>query len=191
MPMRSLRRLKTKLPLIAVMCLLLTMMNPLSAEALSKRNIGNALFYEIKSYKPYNGKQQKWEGLFYWRDPKKGLIRLVAGKDYTVSGNKGTNAGTYVCKVRGIGKYTGTRKMIWKISPCLIHEHNGAFSLVNFTYNGKSHTTRLNSRPDLLGNKDYRLEGKLTATKRGTYHVWVVGRGNNWRGRAHLEWKIY
>lgn len=190
MIMWNLRRSGARLSFAAVMCLLLMVLSPFPAEALAKRNIANASWYD--AYTPvYNGSKQSWGKSFYWRRLGHGGTHLEKGKDYkVVSGSiSGTNAGTYTCKIQGIGKYTGTRTMTWKIKPCNLWGNENYITLTNFKYNGRSHTTRFNKKPAILTNKDYSLSGKLTATKKGRYRVTIRGK-RNWCGSLYLYWKI-
>ena len=42
---------------------------------------------------------------------------LTEGKDYTVTGNEATDAGTYTLTITGTGNYTGTETARWEIQP--------------------------------------------------------------------------
>lgn len=44
--------------------------------------------------------------------------RLEEGTDYQVSGNTGTNVGSYTLTVTGQGNYTGTIEREWEVMPC-------------------------------------------------------------------------
>ncbi len=47
----------------------------------------------------------------------RGSKGLIAGTDYTVTGNEATDAGTYTLTIIGKGNYTGTETARWKIQP--------------------------------------------------------------------------
>ena len=82
---------------------------------------------------------------------------LTEGEDYTVSGNKGTNVGDYeltITAAPGSKKFTGTKKVSWKITPFTL----GYFKLpwsIEKDYDG---TTALPNKPrdwftDGFGNR--------------------------------------
>lgn len=61
---------------------------------------------------------------------------LVKDTDYTVTGDKGTNAGTYTLTITGIGNYKGTVTKTWTIEPLSI---NGiSATVVDKFYDGKT-----------------------------------------------------
>ncbi len=67
-----------------------------------------------------------------------GSTDLTEGKDYTVTGNQATNAGTHTLTISGIGNYTGTETAEWEIKqhtvtvptiPDIIKTYNGTTDL--------------------------------------------------------------
>jgi hypothetical protein len=184
--MWNLRRSGARLSFAAVMCMLLMVLSPFPAEALAKRNIANATVISMNVI--YNGQKQKYDlaQMIRW-----GNKTLEKGKDYkVVSGTTAAvNAGTYTCKIQGIGKYTGTRTITWKIKPRNLWGSEDYITLTNFKYNGRSHTTTFDKKPAILKKEDYSLSGKLTATKKGRYQVTIKGK-RNWCGSRYLYWNI-
>ncbi len=60
----------------------------------------------------FNGGEQKAALTFRINDE---TVELLEGTDYTVTGNKQTNAGTYTITVTGIGNYSGENSAVWTV----------------------------------------------------------------------------
>lgn len=68
-----------------------------------------------------------------------GGITLNAGTDYTVTGNKATNAGEHTLKIEGTGNYGGKIEKNWKINKATLAISEAA--IAPKTYNGKTDAT--------------------------------------------------
>lgn len=64
---------------------------------------------------------------------------LLTANDYTITGTRGQNAGTYTVTVTGKGNYTGTVTKTWTITPAELTIKNVA--LENRAYNGQKNVT--------------------------------------------------
>lgn len=64
---------------------------------------------------------------------------LLTANDYTITGTRGQNAGTYTVTVTGKGNYTGTVTKTWTITPAELTIESVA--LENRTYNGEKAVT--------------------------------------------------
>lgn len=96
---------------------------------------------------------------------------LTVGKDYTVTGNEATDAGTYTLTIIGKGNYTGTETARWKIQPDtvavpdipdIIKTYDGTTALpAGFALGGfKSEST--GKTVSLTEGKDYTMTGYYT-----------------------------
>lgn len=89
---------------------------------------------------------------------------LVEGTDYTVSGNTGTNAGSYTLTITGIGDYEGTVTKPWSIAVLKLAKPTVSGS---FTYNGSAQSCTISNM-----NATYITQsGTTSATNAGTYTV--------------------
>ena len=70
---------------------------------------------------------------------KLGGITLNAGTDYTVTGNKATNAGEHTLEIEGKGNYGGKIERKWKINKATLAISEAA--IAPKTYNGKTDAT--------------------------------------------------
>ena len=124
---------------------------------------------------------------------------LTEGEDYTVSGNTGTNVGDYeltITAAPGSKKFTGTKKVSWKITPFTL----GYFKLpwsIEKDYDG---TTALPNKPrdwftDGFGNRTTLLPESSTIylkagnlyTYSATYVDANAGEGKEINATFHLE----
>ena len=96
---------------------------------------------------------------------------LTVGKDYTVTGNQATDAGTYTLTITGTGNYTGTETARWKIQPDtvtvptipnIIKTYDGTTALpAGFALGGfKSKST--DNTVTLTAGTDYTMTGYYT-----------------------------
>lgn len=122
---------------------------------------------------------------------------LTAITDYTVSGNTGTNAGTYTITVEAVknsngnytGNYTGKTTKTFTIAPKSI---SGATVAVNgtYTYDGtaKTPTPTVTDGTALISGRDYSVSysGNVNA---GNARVIIIGMGN-YTGSASQTFEI-
>ncbi|MCM1569677.1 MAG: hypothetical protein NC081_09565 [Roseburia sp.] len=104
---------------------------------------------------------------------------LKEGTDYTVSGNKNTNAGTYTLEVKGMGNYTGTAKKQYQIKAKSVSGLSATAKTV--TYNGKNQTAGIEVKDGsrtLKKGTDYTVSGTTKAKEAGKYTITVNGKGN-------------
>lgn len=104
---------------------------------------------------------------------------LVAGTDYTVSGNVNKNAGTYTVTIKGMGNYTGTTTKTYKIAA---KATTGVkVTAASKTYNGKKQTAKVvvkdGSKTLKLGT-DYTLSKVTYRTGAGKTKITVTFKGN-------------
>ena len=96
---------------------------------------------------------------------------LEEGKDYTVTGNQATDAGTHTLEIHGKGNYTGTQTARWEIKqhtvivptiPNIIKIYDGTTALpAGFALGGfKSEST--GKTVSLTAGKDYTMTGYYT-----------------------------
>lgn len=96
---------------------------------------------------------------------------LEEGKDYTVTGNEATDAGTHTLTITGTGNYTGTETAKWEIQqhtvkvpdiPDIIKTYDGTTALpAGFALGGfKSEST--GKTVSLTAGKDYTMTGYYT-----------------------------
>ena len=93
---------------------------------------------------------------------------LTKGKDYTVSGDSGTDATDYTLKITGTGQYTGSVEKEWKITPLTVNVSSVTLRDKEYdgTCNGNSRDVtsvtvkRGSSDSDIvtLKNRDYKIE---------------------------------
>ncbi|MBP3326772.1 MAG: hypothetical protein J6L77_10190 [Coprococcus sp.] len=104
---------------------------------------------------------------------------LVAGTDYTVSGNVNRNAGTYTVTITGMGNYTGTTTKTYKIAA---KATTGVkVTAASKTYNGRKQTAKVvvkdGSKTLKLGT-DYTLSKVTYRTGAGKTKIVVTFKGN-------------
>ena len=118
-------------------------------------------------------------------------LELQKGTDYTVTYSKNVNVGTGVITVKGVGQFSGTAKVKFKITRASIAKakakrikamkyRNGKAvkPAVQLTYKGKK----------LKKSKDYKVKYKNNR-KRGTATAIITGIGN-FKGTKQLKFKI-
>ncbi|MCB6992620.1 hypothetical protein LI177_03850, partial [bacterium 210820-DFI.6.37] len=104
---------------------------------------------------------------------------LTEGKDYTVSYQNNTNAGTGIILITGIGGYSGTKKVTFTINK---KDASGfaVSAIAAQTYTGKAFTpavTVKDGETTLVKDTDYTVSYKNN-TNAGTATVTVTGTGN-------------
>ena len=97
---------------------------------------------------------------------------LLTANDYTITGTRGQNAGTYTVTVTGKGNYTGTVTKTWTITPAELTIESVA--LENRTYNGEKAVTvksvtfnGLQNSEKLTIDTDYTATGAMTDANAG------------------------
>lgn len=97
---------------------------------------------------------------------------LLTANDYTITGTRGQNAGTYTVAVTGKGNYTGTVTKTWTITPAELTIESVA--LENRTYNGEKAVTvksvtfnGLQNSEKLTIDTDYTATGAMTDANAG------------------------
>ena len=97
---------------------------------------------------------------------------LLTANDYTITGTRGQNAGTYTVAVTGKGNYTGTVTKTWIITPAELTIESVA--LENRTYNGEKAVTvksvtfnGLQNSEKLTIDTDYTATGAMTDANAG------------------------
>lgn len=97
---------------------------------------------------------------------------LLTANDYTITGTRGQNAGTYTVAVTGKGNYTGTVAKTWTITPAELTIESVA--LENRTYNGEKAVTvksvtfnGLQNSEKLTIDTDYTATGAMTDANAG------------------------
>ena len=101
-----------------------------------------------------------------------------------ISGNKGTNTGTYEVVVQGTGNFTGELKAKWNITPAKLTSVVGT----NLVYNGTEQTTTLTVKAGEL-TATYDVISGNKGTNAGNYTVTVTGNGN-FEGTVTGVWSI-
>lgn len=114
---------------------------------------------------------------------------LERGTDYTISGLTHCAAGLYTVTLNGIGKFTGTTTVTYRI-----YKKAGlsATAVKNLTYNGKNQKGKATvtcGGVTLTEGKDFKYTSGLTHCAAGTYKVTVTGIGN-YKGTATYTYKI-
>ena len=121
---------------------------------------------------------------------KLGNTNLVEGTDFTVSGNKAVNPGTYTLTVTGTGNYTGTVDAKYTVAKGTVA--NSDVELIgNLIYDGTSQVQPVKVTVGdavLLEGLDYEVTGN-TATKAGTYQLTVKGIGS-FEGTATAKFTV-
>lgn len=122
----------------------------------------------------YNGSNQTSKVVV-----KDGNKVLVAGTDYTVSGNVNKNAGTYTVTIKGMGNYTGTTTKTYKIAA---KTSSGVkVTAASKTYNGKKQTAKVvvkDGTKTLKLGTDYTLSKVTYRTGAGKTKITVTFKGN-------------
>nr|MCR5838488.1 chitobiase/beta-hexosaminidase C-terminal domain-containing protein [Kiritimatiellia bacterium] len=101
---------------------------------------------------------------------------------YTISGNKGTAAGSYTLTVTGTGNFTGTATVEFTISPKTLADTMVSMENVSYTYDGTAKTptvTVVDGNPSILAASDYDIvySGNVSAGT-DTAKVTVTGKRN-------------
>jgi len=121
---------------------------------------------------------------------------LEAGTDYAMgfSNPKSKNVGTYKAWVVGKGNYTGTSaKATYKITKAIINGAKIELSQTAFPYTGKVQKPKVKTVGGraFVAGRDYTVKySNAKSTKKGTYKVWVVGKGNCKGTSAKATYKI-
>lgn len=89
---------------------------------------------------------------------------LVEGTDYTVSGNTGTNAGSYTLTITGIGDYEGSVTKPWSIAKLSLTKPTVSGS---YTYNGSTLSCSVSNMNSVYITQS----GTTSATNAGEYTV--------------------
>ena len=112
--------------------------------------------------------------------------------EYTVTGDKGTNAGSYKMTFTGTGNFTGTKEAPWSIAKKDITDATVTLEKPIQIYTGQVLTNAVTGvKIDglTLGKGDYTVSGNKEATDVGTYFLTVTGKGN-FTGFAPEGWEI-
>ena len=80
---------------------------------IARKSINDAVVTPDPAQLTYNGSAQRVNVTGVTIDG----LSLKEGVDFTVTGNKGTNAGGYTAAVTGTGNFTGTAEAAWSIGP--------------------------------------------------------------------------
>ncbi len=116
----------------------------------------------------------------------------LTDEDYAVSGNTGTNAGSYTMTITGQGNYTGTRKVDFTIEALSIEGAEIDLSQDDLPYNASA------QRPDVISvtvngveleTSEYSVNN-TSHINAGTYSVTVTARGGNFTGSATATYTI-
>lgn len=93
----------------------------------------------------------------------RGSKGLTAGTDYTVTGNRATDAGTHTLTITGTGNYTGTKTAEWEIQPdtVTVPDNPDIISAISKTYDG---TTALPADFKLGGFKSESTDKTVSLT---------------------------
>ena len=137
---------------------------------IAPKPLTNSMVTLAGASKVYNGEKQT-PGVTV----KDGSTALSADADYTVSGDTGTDAGSYTAVVTGRGNYTGTVEKAWAVTPAAIAP---TVTLADWTYGDDA------NKPDVKGNAgngaaliEYSADNKtyssLAPTDAGNYVVRV------------------
>lgn len=119
---------------------------------------------------------------------------LKKDRDYTVSYSKGRKAiGTYYVTVKLKGKYSGSKKLSFKINPIKATSCTAKLSASNYYYNGKVRTPAVTVKDSagkiLKRNTDYTLKYASGRKNVGKYKVTIVFKGN-YSGTKNLYFNI-
>ena len=124
---------------------------------------------------------------------KVGGVKLVKGRDYTVSYSNNINVGTQTAKITitGKGNFTGTTVRYFNIKPNDISDNRATIPSLNYTYLGKSikpSPTLKISGVKLVSGRDYVISYKNNSAI-GTATVTLTGKGN-YTGKTSREFNI-
>ena len=122
---------------------------------------------------------------------------LIEGKDYEVTGSvKQTDVSTsgYELAIKGLGNYSGSKKVDWNIQPADISEAVITAESV-LTYNGKNQRLTIGSvvidEKELTQDVDYEIGGTYEALSHADYGYTLTLNGiGNYTGKAELVWNI-
>ena len=120
-------------------------------------------------------------------------IKLVKGRDYTVSYSNNINVGTLSAKITitGKGNYTGTTVRYFNIKPNDLSDNRATIPSLNYTYLGKtikpSPTLKI-SGVKLVSGRDYIISYKNNSAI-GTATVTLTGKGN-YTGKTSRQFNI-
>ena len=89
---------------------------------------------------------------------------LTKGKDYTVSGDSGTDATDYTLKITGTGQYTGSVEKEWKITPLTVNVDLQSVKLNGKVYDG----TTAGSSDDVASVEFKDLSSQSVTLTKGT-----------------------
>ena len=134
----------------------------------------------------YNGSAKKPAAVV-----KYGSKTLKEGTDYTLTYASNVNAGTASVTVKGIGKYKGTKKSTFTISPVPMSAVTVSLPKTSYAYTGKSISPVVYA---MLGSKvltsgtDYKVSYSAN-TAIGTATVKITGKGN-YTGTVSKTYKI-
>ncbi|MBQ5441758.1 MAG: fibronectin type III domain-containing protein, partial [Firmicutes bacterium] len=106
---------------------------------------------------------------------------LVKDTDYKVTYSSNKNVGTAKVTVQGIGKYTGTINLSFKITPKAISKAKVTLSYTAYTYNGKARkpsVTVKDGSKELIKDTDYTLSYASGRKDVGSYKITIKGKGN-------------
>ena len=144
----------------------------------------------------YNGAEQAAAPVV-----KLGDATLTQGADYTVSGNRATNAGAYTITITGAGSYEGTADAEWTIAAYDISNSSLSFANSGTAYTGsviEAGTATVTLDVPLAGGTETISQGTdftisssstLSATNAGTYTATAKGKGN-FTGECSGTWTI-
>lgn len=91
-------------------------------------------------------------------------VTLTEGVDYVVSGNTGTNAGSYTMTITGIGDYAGEVLKPWTIAKLILAKPTVSGS---FTYNGSVRAATISG----MDATHITQSGTASATNAGSYNL--------------------
>ena len=140
---------------------------------INKRSITSLAFSKVNNY-TYTGKEVSPNVTV-----KYGKKALVKGTDYKLTYTKNVNKGTATVTVTGLGNYTGTKKITYKINARKISSAK-IEGITNKTYTTKAQTQSLKlvyNGITLKNKTDYKVSYKNN-TKKGTATVTITGIGN-------------
>ncbi len=113
---------------------------------------------------------------------------LTNNTDYVVTGNTGTDAGSYKLRVEGTGNYTGYVDKEWSISPAELDLTNVSLSQQQWTYIG------LPREPEVIGLDGYTIEEDYKVTYENNTEVGIATATiegiNNYTGKTALGFII-
>ena len=92
---------------------------------------------------------------------KYGKTKLKKGTDYTVSYKNNVDAGTATVKVKGKGKYTGSKKVTFTIEPAKLSKCTVKLKHLFYAYTGKAEAT---AAATVMWQQQQRLANELQST---------------------------